>query len=66
MIPKWYSSPNEVMTAEDIMEMLEYERAQLEACNDRIDKAKGEHDLNMAILDVQHSKLRISQLERLL
>lgn len=61
-LPKWFSYPNDLMTVEDIQEMLEYERAQLEMIESEHEVSEGEERYRLH-LDRVNTKLRIAQLE---
>ena len=61
-LPKWFSYPNDLMTVEDIQEMLEYERAQLEMIQNEYEVSTGEEKYRLH-LDKVNTKLRIANLE---
>ena len=47
IVPRWYTNPNDLMTADDIKEQLEYQKAQAE----------------LSYIDYVNAQLRVASLE---
>ena len=61
-LPQWFAKPNDLQTEQDIKEVLEYEKVQLELlkkeANNRL------YTPERLRLDLLHAELRVAQLEQ--
>ena len=61
-LPQWFCKPNDIQTEQDIREVLEYEKVQLELLKKEANKRLYTPD--RLRLDLLHAELRVAQLEQ--
>lgn len=61
-LPQWFTRPNDVMTVEDIREMLEYEKSMRDIIKREYEVSTGE-DAERLYVDLANAEMRVAQLE---